>query len=443
MEPGILALITFGVLLLLILSGIQLNVSLMITSVIGVFLITNNFQTAMNVLAQSAWAQIRQYMFGVIPLFVLMGLLANLSGASQELYDAASLLLKKVRGGVGIATIIANAIFAAITGVSIASAAVFTKIAYPQMTRLNYNKRIAVGTVSGSAVLGMLIPPSLLMIVYGSQADTSIGKLFVAGVGPGLLLTAVFVIVILIMGKIRPDYIPAADPLTEEEKKNFWKIVLKPWAIVLLIVVSLGGIWFGFFTPTEAGGVGAFGALLIVIIKGKFTRENIWNTLLSAASTTGSVLILLISANTYSKCLAMGGVINLISGFMEALTLPPVGIILIFMLILLVLGCILDSTSILLLTIPLMVPTIRELGYDAVWFGIVMIIAVECGLITPPFGMNVYTVKAALMDIPGAENTTIEEIFQGSMPFLAAMLVVLLLCIFVPDIVMFFPNLMT
>lgn len=435
MSPGLIATITLALLVTLILSGVHLKVSLMITSVIGVFLVTGNFSTAMNVLSQSAWGAIRQYMFGVIPLFVLMGLFANLSGASQELYDSASLLLKRVRGGVGIATIIANAIFAAITGVSIASAAVFTKIALPQMSRLKYKRKVAVGTVSGSAILGMLIPPSLLMIVYGSQADTSIGKLFVAGVVPGIIMTIAFIAVIMIIGWRRPDFIPKAEPLTEYEKKNFWKIVLKPWAILLLIALSLGGIWLGIFTPTEAGGVGAFGAFLIVVFKRKFTFKALKETLLSAASTTGSVLILLIAASTYSKTLSMGGVINLISSFITGLEIAPIFIILLFMLILLALGCVLDSTSILLLTIPLMVPIVTSFGYDVIWFGIVMIIAVECGLITPPFGMNVYTVKAALHGMPEAKGITVEEIFSGSMPFFIAMLVVLLLCIFIPGLV--------
>ena len=442
MTPGMIALITLVMLLTMILCGIQLSTALMFTSVVGVFLITGRFSTAMNVLSQSAWAGIRQYMFGVIPLFVLMGLLANLSGASQELYDSASLLLKRVRGGVGIATVIANAVFAAITGVSIASAAVFTKIALPQMTRLHYHRKVAVGTVSGSAILGMLIPPSLLMIVYGSQADTSIGKLFLAGVIPGIVMTIAFIIVIMFTAWRHPEYIPKAEPLTEDEKKNYWRIVLKPWAILLLIVVSLGGIWLGVFTPTEAGGVGAFGAFLIVIIKGKLNAKTLWDTLLSAASTTGSVLILLISASTYSKTLSMGGVINMVSNFIHGLQMPPIAIILMFMVILLALGCVLDSTSILLLTIPLMVPIISGYGYDLVWFGIVMIIAVECGLITPPFGMNVYTVKAALQGMPGTEGITIEEIFSGSMPYLAAMIVVLLLCIFFPQLVTMLPNIM-
>lgn len=435
MSAGIIAIVTLALLLILILSGVHLKTSLMITSVVGVFLVTGNFTTAMNVLSQSAWGAIRQYMFGVIPLFVLMGMFANLSGASQELYDSASLLLKRVRGGVGIATVLANAVFAAITGVTIASAAVFTKIAYPQMARLKYDRKIAVGTIAGSAILGMLIPPSLLMIVYGSQADTSIGKLFVAGVVPGIVMTIVFSIVILLIAWRRPDYIPKAEPLTEYEKKNFWKIVLKPWAIMLLIAISLGGIWLGVFTPTEAGGVGAFGAFLIVLLKRKFSWNALKETLLSAASTTGSVLILLIAASTYSKCLSMGGVINLISSFITGLEIAPIFIILLFMLILLALGCVLDSTSILLLTIPLMVPIVTSFGYDVIWFGIVMIIAVECGLLTPPFGMNVYTVKAALHDIPGGEDVTVEEIFSGSMPFFFAMLVVLLLCIFIPGLV--------
>lgn len=442
MSAGLIAAITLSLLLILILSGVHLSTSLMFTSVVGVFLVTGRFSTAMNVLSQSAWGAIRQYMFGVIPLFVLMGLFANLSGASNELYDSASLILKRVRGGVGIATVIANAIFAAITGVSIASAAVFTKIAMPQMLRLNYKRKVAVGCVSGSAVLGMLIPPSLLMIVYGSQADVSIGKLFMAGFLPGLVLTAAYIIVILFTAWRHPDYIPKTEPLTEYEKKNFWKIVLKPWAILLLIVISLGGIWLGVFTPTEAGGIGAFGAFLIIILKRKFKIKTIWETLLSAASTTGSVLILLVSASTYSKTLSMGGVINMVSGFVNSLSVPPIAIILVFMVIILALGCVLDSTSILLLTIPLMVPIISGYGYDLVWFGIVMIIAVECGLITPPFGMNVYTVKAALHGMPEGEGVTIEEIFSGSMPYLVAMLAVLLLCIFIPGIVTLLPSLM-
>lgn len=221
MSTGSIAAFSIILLLVLIFSGVHLSTSLMFTSILSVFLFTGRFSTAINVLSQSAWSAVRQYMFGVIPLFVLMGLLANLSGASQDLYNSASLLLKKVRGGVGIATVVANAVFAAITGVTVASAAVFTKIALPQMLRLKYNRKVALGTISGSAILGMLIPPSLLMIVYGSQADVSIGKLFVAAVVPGIIMTVAFIIVILAAAHVRPDYIPEVEELTEYEKRKF------------------------------------------------------------------------------------------------------------------------------------------------------------------------------------------------------------------------------
>lgn len=230
--------------------------------------------------------------------------------------------------------------------------------------------------------------------------------------------------------------------MTEEEQKNFWKIVLRPWPIVLLIIVSLGGIWCGFFTPTEAGGVGAFGAFLIVVLKKRFNRKDFWETLLSAGSTSGSVLILLVSASTYSKTLAMCGVINVIRDFVESLHMPPIGVVLLFIVILMILGCILDSTSILLLTTPLMCPIMADLGYDLVWFGLIMIIAIETGMITPPFGMNVFTVKSSLYGMEGVEDITVNEIFAGSMWFLVAIIIVDLLCVFVPQIVLFLPNAM-
>lgn len=241
---------------------------------------------------------------------------------------------------------------------------------------------------------------------------------------------------------IKPDYIPEVEELTEYEKENFWKIVLRPWPIVLLIIISLGGIWCGFFTPTEAGGVGAFGAFLIVIFRKRFNRKEFWETLLSAGSTSGSVLILLVSASTYSKTLSMCGVINVLRDLVEGFSIPPIGIVLLFILILMVLGCILDSTSILLLTTPLMCPIMADLGYDLVWFGLVMIIAIETGMITPPFGMNVFTVKSSLYGMDGMEGITVNEIFAGSMWFLAAIIIVDLICIFIPQIVLFLPNAM-
>lgn len=260
---SVIIVISIIVLFALLMMGIHLSISLIVTAMLTMFLAYGNLDMAINLLGTSAFSSIRSYSFGVIPLFVLMGLFANLSGASNELYDAAGLMLKRVRGGVGMATVIANAIFAAITGVSIASAAVFTKIAVPQMLRLGYDRKFAVGTVAGSSILGMLIPPSMLMIVYGSVADVSIGSLFVAGIVPGILMTLAFIIAIAIISHSGKDVIPPPEELTEYEKANYWKIILRPWAIVVLISISLGGIWLGYFTPTEAGGIGALGALII------------------------------------------------------------------------------------------------------------------------------------------------------------------------------------
>ena len=442
MGPEIIIFVTLGLLIAMILWGIHLISALMFVSVVGIFLATGNFNVAMNVLANTAWGAIRDHIFGVIPLFTLLGLFANLSGASHDLYDAASLILKKVRGGIGMATVIANAIFGAITGVSVASAAVFTKIAYPQMVKRGYDKKIASGAIAGSAMLGMLIPPSLLMIVYGIQADVSIGRLFMAGVIPGIIMSIIFCITIVIIGKIRPAAIPPADNLTAEERKNFWKVMLKTWPIALLIFVTLGGIYLGWFTPTEAAGVGAFGALVMVFAKGQFSPKTLWNTLLEAGSTTGSVLFLLIAAQTYSRCLAISGVINLIEGFVMGLNIPIMGIIIIFMLILVFLGCMLDSTSILLLTMPFMAPVMRNLGVDMVWFGIVAIVSIQTGLVTPPFGMNVFTVRIAAQGIPGVEPLSVEDIFAGSIPFLLGIFLLVIIMLIFPPMVTYLPNLM-
>jgi len=435
MSVGLIILITLVLLFVLIMLGVHLSISLMLTAVVTMVLAMGDLGLAIKLLGTTTFSSIREYTFGVIPLFVLMGLFANLSGASKELYDSAGLLLKKVRGGVGIGTIIANAIFAAITGVSIASAAVFTKIAIPQMSRMGYDKKFAVGTVTGSSILGMLIPPSILMIVYGSVSEVSIGSLFVAGVIPGIIMSLGFIAVVIFISKTKKDAIPPVEPLTEYEKKNYWKIVSKPWAITILIMISLGGIWLGFFTPTEAGGIGALGALIIAIVKRKANPKNIWKTLLSAGATTGSVLILLVTAQMYSKALALSGALNLIQSFIIGLNVPPLVIIFIFMIILIGLGCILDPTSIILLTMPVMVPIVNSFGMSLVWFGIVGIIATETGLLTPPFGISVYTVKSALNGIKEAEELTVEDIFSGSFPFLIAMFAVLALLVVVPDLV--------
>lgn len=438
MSPVTIGLISLILLLAMVLMGCHIGTSLMVMSVVGIYLSTGSLGVAINILGTTAFSAIRDYAFGVIPLFVLMGLLANLSGASSDLFNAADAMLRKVKGGLAIATVFANAIFAAITGVSIASAAVFTKIALPPMKRLGYDKKFAVGTIAGSSVLGMLIPPSLLMIVYGMLAEVSIGKLFVAGVLPGIMMALIYIIGISVMVKVKPALIqqPREEGAEDSyEESSRLKAIIKPWPMVLLIVVTLGGIWGGFFTPIEAGGVGAFGALILVICKRKFTLKAMWDTLLETGITTGSVLFLLISAQMYSRMLAMTGVVSMVGKAVTELPLPHMAIIVIFILVWIALGCILDSTSILLLTIPLMVPIVRSFGMDLVWFGIVGIVAIETGLLTPPFGMSVYTIKSSMKASEGGDEMTLVDIFAGSMPFLLMMFLCIALMLAFPGIV--------
>ncbi len=438
MSPVTIGLISLILLLAMVLMGCHIGTSLMVMSVVGIYLSTGSLGVAINILGTTAFSAIRDYAFGVIPLFVLMGLLANLSGASSDLFNAADAMLRKVKGGLAIATVFANAIFAAITGVSIASAAVFTKIALPPMKRLGYDKKFAVGTIAGSSVLGMLIPPSLLMIVYGMLAEVSIGKLFVAGVLPGIMMALIYIIGISVMVKVKPALIqqPREEGAEDSyEESSRLKAIIKPWPMVLLIVVTLGGIWGGFFTPIEAGGVGAFGALILVICKRKFTLKAMWDTLLETGITTGSVLFLLISAQMYSRMLAMTGVVSMVGKAVTELPLPHMAIIVIFILVWVALGCILDSTSILLLTIPLMVPIVRSFGMDLVWFGIVGIVAIETGLLTPPFGMSVYTIKSSMKASEGGDEMTLVDIFAGSMPFLLMMFLCIALMLVFPGIV--------
>lgn len=440
MESITIGIISLLLLMILIIFGFHIAISLMVMSIVGILLTTGKINVAINILGTTAYSSIREYVFGVIPLFVLMGLLANLSGSSAELYDTMNILFRKVKGGLGVATVIANAIFAAITGVSIASAAVFTKIAVPEMIRLGYDKKFAVGTVAGSSVLGMLIPPSVLMIVYGMLAEVSIGKLFVAGIIPGIILSVMFIFCIFFLVRVKPEIIQG-DEKERSFNDNIFKIIMKPWAVLVLVVITLGGIWAGFFTPTEAGGVGAFGAFLLVIIKGKFNIKTLWNTFLEAGITTGSILFLLISAQMYSRMLAISGVIGLVGDYVTSLQVAPMLIITVFMVIMIVLGCILDSTSILLLTMPFMCPIVNDFGMDLIWFGIVAIVAIETGLLTPPFGLSVYTIKAALSDV-GENEIGVEDIFRGSFPFLIMMISTLIILLVFPILTTYLVNLM-
>jgi C4-dicarboxylate transporter, DctM subunit len=436
--------IVIVLLMLMLFSGIGIGISLAIVAMVGVTL-QLDFPTAINLLGATSFNAIKDYVFAVVPLFVLMGLFASMAGAGEDLYNASNVLLKKVHGGMAMATVVANAIFAALTGATIASAAVFTKVSLPEMMRRGYDKKAAAGVIAGSSVLGMLIPPSNLMIIYGMLTGESIGKLFIAGILPGILLSVLYLIIIKVVAHYRPKSMGVGFDLEKidlQETESSWKSFLKLVPLVFLIILVLGGIWGGFFTPTEAGGIGAFGTLILAISKGKFTWMKLWKALGDAAKTTGSILWLFIAAQMFSRMLAITGIISSITGWIVSFDLSPIMVVCLFCILQIIMGCILDSTSILLLTVPLMVPVTKMMGFDPIWYGLIAIFTAEIGLITPPFGISVFTVKASISQANIASTISVNDIFEGCYPYILMMCIGLVLLMIFPIIVTLLPSLM-
>ena len=437
MDPITIALLTIVGVFALVLLGVHIGVALALLSVLGIWAITGKGAVAISLLNTTAYSSVMDYVYAVIPLFVLMGILANLSGATRDLFSSAQVVFGRVRGGLGVATVFANAVFAAITGVSVASAAVFSKLAVPEMLRLGYDRQFALGIVAGSAILGMLIPPSILMIVYGVLTEQSIGKLFVAGIGPGLLVVLVLSLGIWGRATLKPQLSGQQALAAAPTGQELLRAALKPWGVLLLVALVLGGLYGGLFTPTEAGAVGAFGALLLAFMGRQVNLKSATGALAEIGRSTASIFLLLIAAQMYSRMLTLSGLSTALSDWAAALQVAPILIVLAFVLVFLVLGMIIDSVSILLLTIPIMFPVIVKLGFDPIWFGMVAILAIEIGLLTPPFGMVVFAMKSSLQDA-----ASVEEIFAGALPFMIKLMVALAIVIAVPALSTWLPSLL-
>jgi tripartite ATP-independent transporter DctM subunit len=432
MEDVTLGFLLIGAMVGLILLGLPIGLSLISTAAIGVWLIRDNPDLAFRFTAMATYSGIQDYLFATIPLFVLMGLLVSVSDVGKDTFEVAQAMLRRIRGGLGMATVGANAVFAAVTGVSIASAAVFTKVAVPEMVRHGYSMRFAAGTVAGSSILGMLIPPSLLMIVYGVLAEVSIGKMFVAGVIPGLIIALGFALMIWVYAAFFPHRVMtrATAPELSQRAMPGGEMAVKSVPILALVALILGGLYTGFFTPTEAGAVGAAGALVLALLRRRLDGPKFWRVLRETGLVSAAILFLLIAAGLYSRMLAMAGVPQAIGEMVEQLGLGPYGFLAVFVVIILLMGMILDSTSILLIMVPIGAPIAAAMGFDLIHFGIIVIIAVEMGLLTPPFGISVFTVKATLND----PKVGIEQIFAGALPFVVVMALALVLIALVPDL---------
>jgi C4-dicarboxylate transporter DctM subunit len=426
-----IALLSILAILVLVYSGLHVPVAFCLVSLVGVWAIKGSYQQASSLLAMAAADAVSGYDFGVIPLFVLMGLLVSVADLGRDAFLAANALLGRLKGGLGVATVAANAVFAAVTGVSIASAAVFTKVAVPEMIRLGYKPRFAVGVVAGSSVLGMLIPPSLLLIIYGLLAQQSIGDLFIAGIVPGLLLAAVFAAMIVFMAVFKPHMVYDRD--AQGEQSSSLSTVQALWLLLPLGLLAggvIGGIYAGWFTATESGAIGAMGALILAASRRRLTWSGIWKVLVETGQVTVSILFVIIAANIYTRLIALSGLPNVINESVVSANLGLVALLLIYAILILIMGTILDGISIMLIMVPMFLPLLAPHSVDLIWFGIVTVIAVEVGLLTPPFGLSVFVIKSTLAD----DRITLGDIFRGAAPFALAMVLVLLLIILVPSI---------
>ncbi len=416
MDLDVLMALTLGGMLVAIFAGVHIALALGLTAMVGTYFIFQDWYLASAQVGGAAYELVRHYVFATIPLFVLMGDFVAKCGAAGDLYKVINRCLRRIPGRLAVATVTGNAAFAAVTGTSIASAAAFSRIAYPEMMRFRYKREFALGSIAGSACLGMLIPPSVLLIVWGIITEQSIGKLFVAGVVPGIILSLLFVAYTVAAVLRRPAVAPSAPEDAEEENLTGGEIV-SALGVLAIVLIVLGGIWGGAFTATEAAGIGALAAMVFAVVKGLRLR-GIVDAVVDAGKTSAPIMILLVAAGMYSRFLALADIQSIIKNALLSFGFGAFELMLMMVIIWLLLGMILDSISIILLTVPIFATFAPLIGMDGFAFAIFGILLIEAGLLTPPFGLVVYVVKGAVPD----SGVTLAEIFRGSIPYWLLML---------------------
>lgn len=431
MSPVEIGMLSVVAIVAMIYFGIYIPVALGLVSFVSIWLISGKSILAFNFLKVAIADGVTEYEFATIPLFTVMGLLVSKAGLGTDVYKVLNQVFRRITGGIGMATVGANAIFAAVTGSSIASASVFTRISVPEMLRFNYNPRFAVGVVAGSSVLGMIIPPSAMLIIYAFVAEQSVGQMFLAGVVPGLLLTAVYIVAIILMGKYWPSFLGhAVKQKSSEEDLTLRQLIEKIIPIILLIVIVLGGIYTGWLTPVEAGAAGALLALILAVLRGKMTWNGLWQAALETGHITASILFLITMASLYSRMLGFAGLPNELNDLLQNYDLGFAGIMVVYILLMLFLGTLLDTASIILIVVPLFIALIESMGLSLVWFGIITVIGAEIGLLTPPLGISCFVIKATL----DRSDISLKDVFMGAFPFAVLMLGVLIVLINYPEL---------
>ena len=386
---------------------------------------------ALKLIGQTSMRTVTDYTFGVIPMFLLMGAFVTNSGISRELFRAANTLVGHLKGGLGIATVVACGGFAAICGSSVATAATFSTVAYPEMRRYGYPQSFATGVIAAGGTLGAMLPPSTVLAVYGIITQQDIGKLFMAGIIPGILAMTMYVITIAIIGKIRPDFLPAGKPSTWRERG---KGIRDVWAPLVLFTFVIGGLYGGLFTPTEAGGMGAGGAFFLGVLRGRLSKVQIRESLLQATRTAAAVFTVLIGALLFGYFLTITQTPQKVTVFLTGLGLGRYGVLALIMVMYLVLGCLMDAMAMIILTVPIIFPVVTALGFDPIWFGVIIVMTVELGLIHPPVGMNVFVIKSVVKDV------SFTTIFKGVIPFIITDMIRLVILIAFPILALYLPS---
>ena len=432
MEPVVVSIVGLGIFFLVLAMGMPIALSFVTAGFVGIILL-RDLGTSLCVLGAIPYGWGSTHILTVLPLFVLMGQFTHHCGISKDLYDASYKFVGGMPGGLALTTEVACTGFAACTGSSLASAATMGTIAIPEMKRLNYDPRLTTGCVAAGGTLGILIPPSGILIIYGFMTETSIGKLFIAGILPGILVSLLFFGLIYFMCRRNPQLGPRAPSFSWRQRfGSLWNV----WGAVTLFVVVIGGIYLGMFTPVEAGAMGAAGAFVISLIKRRLTARVLFTILRDAVQTTGMIFFVLIGSQIFSVFLALTGTPSMLADGIAGINIPPLGILIVILLVYIPLGMVMDSLPMILLTMPTFFPIAANLGFDPVWFGILVCVMCELANITPPVGLNLYIVKAIAVDID------FKQILLGVLPFAAMMMLAVAIFIAFPQIVMFLPNLM-
>ncbi|RVU85577.1 TRAP transporter large permease [Leucothrix sargassi] len=435
MTPIEIGAISVVAIVLLIYIGVYIPVALASVSFVSIWLMRDNFDLAVNLLKVAIGDSAMEYTFATIPLFTFMGLVVSKAKLGSDIYEVMSTGFRRVKGGIGMATVGANAVFAAVTGSSIASASVFSKVSVPQMLQNGYGSRFAVGVVAGSSVLGMIIPPSAMLIIYSFVAEQSVGDMFLAGVVPGVMLAAAYIFAIWFMGKFFPNFV-GGRPASDYERMPWSEIASKTLPTLALITIVLGGIYTGWMTPVEAGAAGSLAGLVIAMLRRSMTWKDFWQVLIETGHITATILFLITAASIYSRMLGLAGLPNQLGEYMSNSDAALFQIMVLYVLLMLFLGTLLDTASIILIVVPLFLPLIEPMGLSLVWFGIVTVVGAEIGLLTPPLGISCFVIKASLDD----DRISLKDVFLGSLPFATVMLIVLILLIAYPQLSLFILN---